>query len=360
MVGRVAAVMPMLLGMALVPLLVIGTASGAADPPAGVALCGAGGAQQTVDGVSLSAEQLANAQTIVSVTASRHLPSYAAVVALTAAYTESNLRNSIVESDHDSEGLFQQRISIYGRPVADDPVRATGAFLDRLVKVASWQTNPVGVDAQAAQISAYPDRYAIHQALAVALTGMLWPTASAAAGSPLSTSGRTVALPAVACRGDGANPSDGHGNVVAGSPTVPPGLAVTGSAAARTAVGYALGQLGKPYVFGAAGPASFDCSGLTMAAWAAAGVTLPHLASAQAGIGTPEPIDLSQAGPGDLVMIAGADGTGAAPGHVGMIVGRAGNGHLYLIQAPGWQGLPIELTDAAEWIGDVVDVRHIR
>jgi cell wall-associated NlpC family hydrolase len=46
--------------------------------------------------------------------------------------------------------------------------------------------------------------------------------------------------------------------------------------AARKAVNFALRQVGKPYVFGAAGPYSYDCSGLTMAAWASAGVHLPH------------------------------------------------------------------------------------
>ena len=199
--------------------------------------------------------------------------------------------------------------------------------------------------------------------MGAALTGMLWPAAAAAAGPttplPGTPSSGAVTVPVVACAGDGVNPSTGgHGNVVAGSPTAPAGLVISGSPAAQKAVQYALAQLGKPYVFAAAGPNAFDCSGLTMAAWAAAGVALPHLADAQAADGTPEPIDLSQAGSGDLVMIPGSDGTAAAPGHVGMIIGRAG-GQLYLIQAPGWQNLPIEVTDATEWSGDIVDVRHI-
>jgi len=58
-------------------------------------------------------------------------------------------------------------------------------------------------------------------------------------------------------------------------PAAPPAVG-GGSAKAQIAVAYARAQLGKPYVFAAAGPDAFDCSGLTMMAWAAAGVSLPH------------------------------------------------------------------------------------
>ncbi len=56
---------------------------------------------------------------------------------------------------------------------------------------------------------------------------------------------------------------------------------------AAAAVRYALAQVGDSYVYGAAGPSAFDCSGLTMMAWAQAGVGLPHSSSAQMGSGTP-------------------------------------------------------------------------
>ncbi len=58
---------------------------------------------------------------------------------------------------------------------------------------------------------------------------------------------------------------------------------VSGRAAA--AVHFAMAQIGKPYVYGAAGPNAYDCSGLTMAAWGSAGVGLPHSSSAQYGCG---------------------------------------------------------------------------
>lgn len=125
---------------------------------------------------------------------------------------------------------------------------------------------------------------------------------------------------------------------------------------------FALKQLGKPYVFGAAGPDSWDCSGLTMGAWAAAGVTLPHWTGTQFKEGTPEPTNLSQAVGGDLVFIPGSDGTAQLPGHVGMVAGyvdKPDGRHLYIVQAP-MTGVPVELTEATEWNGQITDVRHIK
>ena len=72
------------------------------------------------------------------------------------------------------------------------------------------------------------------------------------------------------------------------------------SAAALKAVQVALAQRGDPYCWGCSGPDSFDCSGLTMYAWAAAGVSLSHSSSAQFGEGTQ--ISRSQVQAGDLVF----------------------------------------------------------
>ena len=77
-----------------------------------------------------------------------------------------------------------------------------------------------------------------------------------------------------------------------------PDVAVSGRASA--AVNYALAQVGDAYVYGAAGPDAFDCSGLTMMAWAQAGVSLPHSSGAQQGSGTP--VSSSSLQPGDLVF----------------------------------------------------------
>ena len=90
------------------------------------------------------------------------------------------------------------------------------------------------------------------------------------------------------------------------------GAPVTGSAGA--AVQYALAQVGDSYVYGAAGPDAFDCSGLTMMAWAQAGVALPHSSSAQMSSGTP--VSLSELAPGDLVFYY------SPVSHVGIYVGN--------------------------------------
>jgi peptidoglycan DL-endopeptidase CwlO len=83
-------------------------------------------------------------------------------------------------------------------------------------------------------------------------------------------------------------------------PAAPTGPAPAVKAGAATAVNTAKAQLGKPYVYGAAGPDSFDCSGLTMYAWRAGGVGLPH--SAEMQYNAIAHISVSQLQPGDLVF----------------------------------------------------------
>jgi peptidoglycan DL-endopeptidase CwlO len=99
---------------------------------------------------------------------------------------------------------------------------------------------------------------------------------------------------------------------------------------ARTAgkvIAYAEAQLGKPYLWGGTGPDAFDCSGLTMMAYRAAGITIPRTSQQQWAYG--RQIPASQAQPGDLVFFAGSDGTMTAPGHVGIVTG-----HDIMIDAP--------------------------
>ncbi|MFF7374030.1 NlpC/P60 family protein [Streptomyces massasporeus] len=93
---------------------------------------------------------------------------------------------------------------------------------------------------------------------------------------------------------------------------------------ADKALSFARAQIGKPYVWGAVGPGSYDCSGLTQAAWKAAGVTLPRTTYDQVNAGTTVP--LSQARPGDLVFFYD-DVT-----HVGIYIG---NGMMIHAPKPG-------------------------
>lgn len=85
---------------------------------------------------------------------------------------------------------------------------------------------------------------------------------------------------------------------------------------AAAVISYAHAQLGKPYVYGATGPDSFDCSGLTMRAYRAAGVTIPRLSDAQYWWGARVPAGREQ--PGDLVFFRYLPGH-SGPGHVGIV-----------------------------------------
>jgi cell wall-associated NlpC family hydrolase len=104
---------------------------------------------------------------------------------------------------------------------------------------------------------------------------------------------------------DGAGSDTGSGSA---------GTVVANSAAAQTAVDTALAQLGDPYVWAASGPNSFDCSGLTQFAYAAAGISLPHSSSAQSGMGAP--VSRSDLQPGDLVFFY------SPVSHVGIYIGN--------------------------------------
>ena len=108
-----------------------------------------------------------------------------------------------------------------------------------------------------------------------------------------------------------------------GGSVVPQG-AKASSNRAEAALAAARSAIGKPYVWGAAGPASFDCSGLTQWAYGKAGVSIPRTSQAQRSAGRQVP--LSQARPGDLVVYRDD------ASHVGMY---AGNGQIVHAPHPG-------------------------
>ena len=89
--------------------------------------------------------------------------------------------------------------------------------------------------------------------------------------------------------------------------------------AVAAAISFAEQQLGKPYLWGGTGPDAFDCSGLMMMAYRAAGISIARTSQAQWASETRVPA--SQVQPGDLVFFAGSDGTVTDPGHVGLVIG---------------------------------------
>ncbi|MCI3239646.1 MULTISPECIES: C40 family peptidase [Streptomyces] len=96
------------------------------------------------------------------------------------------------------------------------------------------------------------------------------------------------------------------------------------AAKAEKVLAFARAQIGKPYVWGATGPGSYDCSGLTQAAWKAAGVTLPRTTYDQVNAGTT--VSLTNARPGDLIFFYDDIS------HVGIYIG---NGMMIHAPKPG-------------------------
>ena len=106
--------------------------------------------------------------------------------------------------------------------------------------------------------------------------------------------------------------------------------------AVAAAITFAEQQLGKPYLWGGTGPDAFDCSGLVMMAYRAAGINIARTSQAQWA--TETRIPASQVQPGDLVFFAGSDGTVTDPGHVGLVIG---NGKMIEAYATGF---PIRMS----------------
>ena len=115
--------------------------------------------------------------------------------------------------------------------------------------------------------------------------------------------------------------------------------------AAQTAVNFAMAQLGKPYQWGASGPGSYDCSGLTMAAWRAAGVSLPHSAADQYNYGTH--VSRSQLQPGDLLFFY------QPIGHVTIYIGGG-----KMVSAP-TTGQNVKIVSLAYYNSDYVGATHL-
>ncbi|WP_328540811.1 C40 family peptidase [Streptomyces sp. NBC_00344] len=108
------------------------------------------------------------------------------------------------------------------------------------------------------------------------------------------------------------------------------GSVIAPNSRAAEAVAFAYSALGRPYVWGATGPASFDCSGLTQAAYRSAGLSLPRTTYTQINSG--QRVDRSELAPGDLVFFF------SGISHVGIYIG---NGEM--IHAP-HPGAPVRIA----------------
>ncbi len=258
--------------------------------------------------------QRQTAATIIGVAKGMAIPPRGWVVALATAMQESQMGTvgMDVAVDHDSLGVFQQRPSQgWGSPEeVRDPVYATRTFFERLLTVPDWETMPVTRAAQVVQRSAFPNAYAKWESLANSLVTDLAGVAGAI----------RECVPAAEA---GPGPAG----------ALPPGVA-------RTAIEFATAETGKPYIWGATGPGSYDCSGLMLRAYQRAGIILPRVSRDQYKAGAHVPVE--QAQPGDLLFWAYDESDPETIHHVAMYLG---NGQMMEAQQ---SGVPLG-TRAVEW-----------
>lgn len=313
---------------------------------------GTGGGAQQVGPHTWSAEQTANAQTITQAAVQRGLPRRAAVIAVSTAIVESRLRN-VTYGDRDSLGLFQQRPSQNWGVPRDilNPMLAAGKFYDALVALPRWELLPPGVAAQAVQRSAFPGRYAPNESAAADLVTRFWVGPDRPTGPPTANAAAAAATLACPDQGGADLPSrPGTGPV---DPTrLPDGYTLPADPVRRAVASAALAQLGKPYAWGAKGPNAFDCSGLTQAVWATAGVAISAGTLNQVRDGAPV-TDPAQLAPGDLLFIPGAFGTRAVPRHVGLYLGAG----LVVDARNSKRGVILSSLD--DWRDEIVAIRRI-
>ncbi|MBV9650985.1 MAG: C40 family peptidase [Pseudonocardiales bacterium] len=233
----------------------------------------------------LDPEQRAIAELIIAIGKQRGLPPRAWQIAIQAGMTESRLHN-LHYGDRDSLGIFQMRPSQGWGTVAQvtDPVYEINKFYDVLLRVPGWETQRPGDTAQDIERSAFPLRYHQWEPLAV---------------NVISTVGGDVT------------------QYVRASCTTP--LPAPSELAGR-AIEFALGEVGKPYVWGATGPNAYDCSGLMLRAYQAAGITLPRVARQQYWAGAQLPV--RQAQPGDLLFWGYDTSNPDSIHHVAMYLGN--------------------------------------
>lgn len=350
-----------LVSMTAVVIGLVVIAGGGASPPAAAATTTGNAVCATTGPLAgLSSVAATNARLIVAAAESSG-GQQAAVIAVAVGISESGLRilgntdgqqGTIpvqgIGSDHDSIGIFQQRPSWGTVTERLDPTLSTGLFVSRLLRDSGWATKAPWVVAQDIQVSAYDGNPRAANNYSSVYGGNYEPSVAKATAIVAAVS--AGAAPLVCGTISGAVAA----NKAAGSRGLPADYTIPANASsgAVKAISFAIAQLDKPYVFDMAGPASFDCSGLTMAAWATAGVSLVHYTGAQVDEGT----GVSEAAmlPGDLVLIPGADGTLAHPGHVGIYLGRG----LVLSAADPRDGILVQAWASFTYKG-LSAIRHV-
>ena len=208
-------------------------------------------------------------------------------------------------------------------------LQTTKAHVDALITQQQQVVSGLQAEARAQLLAQQAaERAAAEQAAAAAAAAARASAAAAAAAQQAAAAARQPAARASAPASAPVNPSPGGGST---APAPAPGHAPAGSNAGAAALQYAESKQGDPYVYGAAGPSTFDCSGLVLWAFAQVGVSLPHSAAAQMGYGTP--VAQSDLQPGDIVFYD----EGGTIGHDGIYVG---NGEMIdANHTGGWVGI---------------------
>jgi cell wall-associated NlpC family hydrolase len=319
-------------GMVTLLLAFLAVVGGGSASPASAVQVAAGSVCVTTGPLPGMEEAQATNARIVAAEAGALAGDRGALIALMAGIAESGLRvlgNPSVQtgaipvqgwgSDHDSLGIFQQQANWGPASARLDPVASTDLFLGNaggqrgLLTLSGWQAKSPWVAAQDVQVSAYDGHPRAANNYSSEYGGNYHAQLAAATAALNMIKVDSAKLH---CGTVSGPPADGKNHGLPDGYTIPAGA----NPAERRVVGFAIAQLDKPYVFGAVGPAAFDCSGLMLAAWAQVGVTLPHYTvdQAQSGTSVASPGAMS---PGDLILIPGDGGTLAAPDHVGMYIG---------------------------------------
>jgi cell wall-associated NlpC family hydrolase len=209
---------------------------------------------------------------------------------LTTAPDEGVIKRAYVESVSGTRQDYVDALKTAKAAAKDDSTRLAQAQAEAERKASEIEKARTDAAAARNQQQALNDRVQGELATLVAQEQARRQAEQAAAAPPPAPVATRVAPASPAPRSTSPSP------VVVDAPAPPPG----NGGAASTAISAALSQVGKPYVWGAAGPDAYDCSGIVLWAYAKAGVSLPHYSGAMYNMTTR--ISASQLQPGDLVF----------------------------------------------------------